>query len=383
VRSLLKRWKPSRTRSYETQAASEAAFWGDFTARWIATGIIPPWADIRLALGQAISLGHRDRVLGGELENLSRKLRFLREALSRVASLASRQPTRVLDLGCGAGFLSLEMARQGADVLGVDLSPGQIAVARYFGDNGVRWSRALYPVYQGLDLKADRFKPPSYRVLDLNQEQPAGPFNVLFAHDAVHHLGQPEQILKNLRSVLEAKGFVFFIDHQETDQQTVALREFRERLADLCREWESDKLSCRVPKVERYREKIDFPKDLGNRIMGGLSEQLRAEGFPLGQVAQATIDSEPPPWPAEESSFEGVSDENLGSRLYNALQHIGFKEVTFKTAFEPWCPALIELRPDGMDWETFYGLRAVAEEEVLVRMPMAGEFFYLFAQKVS
>jgi magnesium-protoporphyrin O-methyltransferase len=37
---------------------------------------------------------------------------------------------RILDAGCGTGSLSIELARRGADVLAVDLSPNLIAIAR-------------------------------------------------------------------------------------------------------------------------------------------------------------------------------------------------------------------------------------------------------------
>ncbi len=36
---------------------------------------------------------------------------------------------RILDAGCGAGVMSVELARRGADVIGVDLSPGIISYA--------------------------------------------------------------------------------------------------------------------------------------------------------------------------------------------------------------------------------------------------------------
>lgn len=37
---------------------------------------------------------------------------------------------RLLDAGCGTGALAVEAARRGADVVGIDLSPGLIAIAR-------------------------------------------------------------------------------------------------------------------------------------------------------------------------------------------------------------------------------------------------------------
>src|SRR5271165_2507201 len=37
---------------------------------------------------------------------------------------------RVLDAGCGTGALAVELARRGADVLGIDVSPSLVELAR-------------------------------------------------------------------------------------------------------------------------------------------------------------------------------------------------------------------------------------------------------------
>lgn len=47
---------------------------------------------------------------------------------------------RVLDVGCGPGRVALELQRRGHDVLGIDTSPGAVAVAR---ERGVRDARVL------------------------------------------------------------------------------------------------------------------------------------------------------------------------------------------------------------------------------------------------
>lgn len=382
MRSFLQWWR-GRPKSYRTKAEAEASFWGDFTARWIATGIVPPWADVRLAIGQAIALGHRDRVLGGELENLSRKLRFVRDALHRVACQTRQGPTRVLELGCGAGFLSLEMGRQGAEVLGVDISPGQIAVARYFSRNGTRWSEALYPTYQELTLLPGVFRPPEYEILDLNREQPGGSFDVIFAHDAIHHVADPEDLLRRLNPFVRPGGWILMIDHQETAVSSKSVDALREALADLSGRWASGMPPARIPKPEPYDQTVSFPATLGCEIMQGLGDWLRLQGFPLSQVSEATAESVPPRWPSQESSFEGVSKSELGNRLRRVLEVLGYEGVTLETAFEPWREELASLRPEEMSWQIFYGLRAQAEEEILARSPELGEFFYLRARKVS
>ncbi|HEX3796161.1 MAG TPA: class I SAM-dependent methyltransferase [Acidimicrobiales bacterium] len=44
--------------------------------------------------------------------------------------VASYRPNRVLDAGCGTGRVAMELARQGIDVVGVDVDPSMLASAR-------------------------------------------------------------------------------------------------------------------------------------------------------------------------------------------------------------------------------------------------------------
>ena len=58
---------------------------------------------------------------------------------------------RVLDIGCNAGFYSFELARRGADVLGIDIDPHYLAQARWaaelFGLRNVHFARRqLYEI---------------------------------------------------------------------------------------------------------------------------------------------------------------------------------------------------------------------------------------------
>ena len=47
-----------------------------------------------------------------------------------VAALALEPGTRVLDVACGTGAVALRAARAGANVVGIDISPDQLAKAR-------------------------------------------------------------------------------------------------------------------------------------------------------------------------------------------------------------------------------------------------------------
>lgn len=49
-----------------------------------------------------------------------------------VLNIAKKRGGKVIELGCGCGYLSLELARNGLDVVGVDLSPKSIEIAKRF-----------------------------------------------------------------------------------------------------------------------------------------------------------------------------------------------------------------------------------------------------------
>ncbi len=57
------------------------------------------------------------------------------------ALVASYRPTTVLDAGCGTGRVAIELARRGHDVVGVDVDPAMLEVARAKAP-GLTWVEA-------------------------------------------------------------------------------------------------------------------------------------------------------------------------------------------------------------------------------------------------
>lgn len=74
---------------------------------------------------------------------------------------------RVLDVGCGAGRFALEMARRGAEVVGVDLSPGMVRHA----ENNAR----------AAGLAGCRFSAVPWEDLDIDASGYRGAFDLVFA----------------------------------------------------------------------------------------------------------------------------------------------------------------------------------------------------------
>ncbi|MBV7388913.1 bifunctional 2-polyprenyl-6-hydroxyphenol methylase/3-demethylubiquinol 3-O-methyltransferase UbiG [Pasteurellaceae bacterium TAE3-ERU1] len=99
---------------------------------------------------------------------------------------------RVLDVGCGGGILSESMARMGAQVVGIDMSPQPLAVAREHARE------------QGLSI--------DYRqqtIESLAAEQ-GGQFDVITCMEMLEHVPDPAAVVRACQQLLKPEGVVFF-----------------------------------------------------------------------------------------------------------------------------------------------------------------------------
>lgn len=109
-----------------------------------------------------------------------------------VSELAGRSPNkalRILDIGCGAGFLANALAQEGYLVTGLDTSESSLAVARNHDVAGA-------VVYQYGDA--------------YNLEFADGEFDVVCAMDFLEHVEEPERVVQEAARVLKPGGFFFF-----------------------------------------------------------------------------------------------------------------------------------------------------------------------------
>ncbi len=138
----------------------------------------------------------------------------LRLMASRQGSLAG---LRLLDLGCLEGGLSLEMARRGAEVVGVEGRQANFdkcqALQRYFA----------LPNLEFLHLDVRRLDAETH-----------GRFDIVLCCGLLYHLSEPFMFLRRLRTLIEDAGLLFVDTHvAPEDDAAVAACRLGDKLSSL------------------------------------------------------------------------------------------------------------------------------------------------------
>jgi trans-aconitate 2-methyltransferase len=96
--------------------------------------------------------------------------------------LSPQQGDRILDLGCGTGQLTKEIAAKGAIAIGIDKSPTMISQAR-----------KNYPNLQ-------------FEVADAREFYFEEPFDAVFSNAVLHWIKEPEQVITCIWNALKPSG---------------------------------------------------------------------------------------------------------------------------------------------------------------------------------
>lgn len=113
--------------------------------------------------------------------------------LDWIQNLIPLKGLRVLDVGCGGGILADAMARQGANVLGIDLASKALKVAQL---------HALEAKTEGVDYREISAEA-------LAAEQP-GTFDVVTCMEMLEHVPDPSLVVQACATLVKPGGHVFF-----------------------------------------------------------------------------------------------------------------------------------------------------------------------------
>ena len=114
------------------------------------------------------------------------RLNYIEQVLhTRMAGRA-----RILDLGCGAGFIAIPLARKGYDVKGIDISESSLAVARRHACPG---SAVWFAKGNVSELRED-----------------AAAYDAVLMMDLLEHLERPEEAIRQASRALKPGGLFLF-----------------------------------------------------------------------------------------------------------------------------------------------------------------------------
>jgi 2-polyprenyl-6-hydroxyphenyl methylase/3-demethylubiquinone-9 3-methyltransferase len=128
----------------------------------------------------------------------------------RIRSRLEGRPGRILDIGCGAGFLANALAAEGHRVSGVDMSRGSLKVARARGE--MKRERSAHPPGRR-SAAADSAVPAAaaYHVADAYRLPfRDAAFDAVVALDFLEHVTAPGRVIAEAARVLRPGGLFFF-----------------------------------------------------------------------------------------------------------------------------------------------------------------------------
>jgi 2-polyprenyl-3-methyl-5-hydroxy-6-metoxy-1,4-benzoquinol methylase/glycosyltransferase involved in cell wall biosynthesis len=241
-------------------------------------------------------------------------------------ALALPAGSRILDVGCGSGWLSEFFARLGYDVTGIDISPDLIEIAR------ARVERVAYGADHETPLRC------RFMVHDAEGSPLAEEFDAVICYDSLHHFEDERAVVRNLSAMTRYGGALFILEGDCPEEGS----ETEEELLEVMRNFET----LESPFSREYlRELLD---EQGLAVVGdyvsvnGLFERDSLEGGRLrveppevnyllckkvvretGRRASSVPDSRAPSQPRARLSFaETWPDEVKAGDLMKASLHV-------------------------------------------------------------
>src|SRR5947209_5911761 len=131
-------------------------------------------------------------------------------------ALALPDGSRVLDVGCGSGWLSEYFARLGYEVRGIDISPDLVEMSRE------RVARVPYGVDHETPLRC------TFQVHDIERAPLAERFDAVVCYDSLHHFEDERAVVRHLAAMLPVGGQLFILEGERPPAGSESEEELRE-----------------------------------------------------------------------------------------------------------------------------------------------------------
>jgi len=154
--------------------------------------------------------GDYDDMIQKQLSN-KRTVSYWTKELKR---LLGPEPLRILEVGCGPGFMSIIAARLGHDVKAIDGSSGMVEKAR----------RNMRQYHQQVEICEE-----DGVTLPLEQEQS---YDVILSRDAVWTLYDPEKAFRRWKAVLKPGGRIIYFDGDYRTVEPTLKNKIHMKIAD-------------------------------------------------------------------------------------------------------------------------------------------------------
>lgn len=198
--------------------------------------------------------------------------------LERIIRNAAEKGGKVLEVGCGHGMLSLELARNGLDVTGIDLSPKSIEVANE---------------YRKKNNEADGFGSLEYVCDDfVNRIFPDGYYDNVVFFRSMHHFPDLDKVIAKVAAMLKPKGQLMLCEpirskfSLKSAEMTLLLRKilptWRDYRSKLDNDWTDELWEEKVEEMRKeyayedhhHQSVMDNSVDCDKHILGEVEKQF-------------------------------------------------------------------------------------------------------------
>ncbi len=209
--------------------------------------------------------------------------RHFSDFANMAVALALPAGARILDVGCGSGWLSEYFARLGYDVTGIDISDDLIRMARE------RVATVPYNLDHETAIRC-RFLTHDIETAPLTREvgaelglEFAAKFDAIICYDSLHHLIDERAVFRHLASMLDIGGLLFILEGHKPSAGSAT----EDELCDVMREYGTLESPFSTEYLRRLLDDNGFAV-VGDYVsVNGLFEREMLEGNSGGTGSEA------------------------------------------------------------------------------------------------